>query len=299
MTALNALASLSQSLARVVSTAGPALLRVEGGRRHGATGIAWSAQGHVLTAAHVVEADGEEALHVVLPDGTRAAARWVGRDAALDLALLEVQGPLQPLAHAQEAQVGQLVLALGRPGRTVRATLGLVSAHGEGWRTHAGGQVERYLETDADLPRGFSGGALVDAQGRLLGMLSAALSRHANVVLPVETLARVAQGLLRHGGVRRGYLGVGAYPVRLPPAHAQALKQGAGLILHSVEPGGPAERAGLLQGDVLVSLEGQPLEDLPDLLGFLGEERVGTRVRAQLLRAAEVRELALEVGQRP
>ena len=130
-------------------------------------------------------------------------------------------------------------------------------------------------------------------------MLNAAFSRHANVVLPVETLARVAQGLLQHGGVRRGYLGVGAYPVRLPPAQAQALGRGAGLILHSVEPGGPADRAGLLQGDVLVSLEGQPLEDLPDLLGFLGEDRVGASVRAQLLRAGELREVALAVGQRP
>jgi S1-C subfamily serine protease len=92
---------------------------------------------------------------------------------------------------------------------------------------------------------------------------------------------------------------VGAYPVRLPPAHARSLGRGAGLILHSVEPGGPADRAGLLLGDVLLSLEGQPLEDLPDLLGFLGEERVGTSVRAQLLRAGELREVALDVGQRP
>jgi serine protease DegQ len=176
-----------------------------------------------------------------------------------------------------------------------------VSAQGEGWRTHAGGRVERYLETDADLPQGFSGGALVDAQGQLLGMLSAAFSRHANVVLPAETLARVAQGLLQHGGVRRGYLGVGAYPVRLPPAVAQALGRSAGLILHSGEPGGPADRAGLLQGDVLLSLDGQPLQDLPDLLGFLGEERAEPRgsVRAQLLRAGESREVSLTVGQRP
>ena len=297
MNSPNDLSVLSQSLAHVVSTAGSSLVRVEG-RRRAATGLAWSAQGHVLTAAHAVEPDGEESVRVGLPDGTSAAAQLVGRDAALDIALLKVDGTLQPLTHAPAPQVGHLVLALARPGRTVRATLGLVSAHGEGWRTHAGGRVERYLETDADLPRGFSGGALVDTQGQLLGMLSGALSRHANVVLPLETLARVAQGLLQHGGVRRGYLGVGAYPVRLPPAQAQTLGRNAGLILHSVEPGGPADRAGLLQGDVLVSLEGQPLEDLPDLLGFLGEERAGASVRAQVLRAGESREVSLTVGQR-
>ena len=298
MSSPNALAALSQSLALAVSTAGPSLVRVKG-RRRGATGLAWTAQGHVLTAAHALEAEGEEGVRLGLPDGTSVAAQLVGRDAALDLALLKTDVALQPLAHAPAPQVGHLVLALARPGRTVRATLGLVSAHGEGWRTHSGGRVERYLETDADLPRGFSGGALVDAEGRLLGILNAAFSRHANVVLPVETLARVAQGLLQHGGARRGYLGVGAYPVRLPPAHAQALGRSAGLILHSVEPGGPANRAGLLQGDVLVSLESQPLEDLPDLLGFLGEDRVGASVRAQVLRAGELREVTLTVGQRP
>ncbi|MBF5046244.1 PDZ domain-containing protein [Aggregicoccus sp. 17bor-14] len=292
------LTSLSESLASAVSAASPSLLRIEGGRRHGATGIAWSTDGHVLTASHAVEA--EEALQVTLSDGRTLEAKLVGRDPALDLALLKVDAPLTPLAHAPDAQVGQLVLALGRPGRTVRATLGIVSAQGEGWRTHAGGKVERYLETDADRPPGFSGGALVDTGGRLLGMTSAALARHANVVLPVETLARVAEGLQRHGGVRRGYLGVGAYPVRLPPSVAKELGRGGGLILHSVEPGGPADRAGLVQGDVLVSLDEQPLQDLPDLLGFLGgEERVGAGVKARVLRAGEAREVALSVGQRP
>ena len=126
----NALASLSQSLALVVSTAGPSLVRVEG-RRRAATGLAWSAQGHVLTAAHALETEGEESVRVGLPDGSSAAAQLVGRDAALDLALLKVDAPLQPLAHAPAPQVGHLGLALARPGRTVRATLGMVSAYGE------------------------------------------------------------------------------------------------------------------------------------------------------------------------
>ncbi len=291
------LQSLSHSLASVVEQSAPSIVRVETRRRRGATGIVWDADGHIVTTSHAVEHEGR--LQVGLPDGSVVSAELVGRDASTDLALLKAEAPgLTPLtpAHLDDVKVGHLVVAVARPGRTARATLGMVSTHGEGWRTHAGGRVERYLETDADLPPGFSGGALVDTEGRLVGLLTAAFSRTAAVVIATDTLTRVTASLKEHGGVRRGYLGVGAHPVRLP----QHLGLGSehGLICLSVDPNGPAQEAGLLLGDVLVSLGGQPLHGVEDLLGALSDEKVGTTVPVRVLRAGAVQEVPITVGKR-
>jgi S1-C subfamily serine protease len=293
------LSTLSQSLASIIERVAPSIVRIEARRRHGATGIVWSAEGHIVTTHHALENEGSITLG--LADGRTAPAELVGRDPSTDLALLKADIPgLTPLAPTplDGVRVGHLVLAIGRPGRTARATLGIVSAFGEGWRTYAGGRIDRYLETDADLPPGFSGGALVDVQGRFLGLLTAALSRTAAVVIPGETLGRVVQSLQRHGGIRRGYLGVGAHPVRLPQGLWARAGSESGLMLLTVEPEGPADRAGLVMGDVLVSLGGQPLHSIEELLGYLGDEKVGTQVQARVLRAGEMRELAVTIGKR-
>ncbi|WP_224240314.1 S1C family serine protease [Hyalangium gracile] len=293
------LLSLSQSIASLVERLAPSVVRVEARRRRGATGVVWSSEGHVLTTSHSVEHEGQ--IQISLPDGRTAAAELVGRDPSTDLALLKTEAPgLTPLTPAplDGLKVGHLVLALGHPGRTTRATLGIVSALGDEWRTHAGGRIHRYLETDADLPPGFSGGPLVDAQGRFLGLLTAAFSRTAAVAIPGETLSRVVTTLKEHGGIRRGYLGVGAYPVRLPQHLWARAGAETGLIFLSVDPDGPAHRAGLLLGDVLVHLGGRPLEGVEDLLGYLADEKVGTTVPARVLRAGEVREVSLTIGKR-
>ncbi len=291
--------ALSETLASIVERIAPGVVRVEARRRHGATGIVWGTEGHILTTHHAIENEGS--ITVGLADGRTAPAELVGRDPSTDLALLKVDiaglTPLSPVP-LEGLKVGHLVLAIGRPGRTARATLGIVSAFGESWRTFAGGRIDRYLETDADLPPGFSGGALVDAQGRFLGLLTAAFSRTAAVVIPGDTLTRVTTTLREHGGVRRGYLGVGAYPVRLPQSLVDRAGTEAGLIFLSVDPDGPAHKAGLLLGDVLVSLGGQPLHRVEDLLGYLGDEKVGTTVQARVLRAGEVREVPITIGKR-
>ena len=293
------LTALSQSLAALVERVSPSLVRVEARRHRGATGVVWDADGHVLTTHHALEHEG--AITLGLADGRSVPAELVGRDAATDLALLKTETsglvPLEPVS-LEGLQVGHLVLALGRPGRTARATLGIVSALGGEWRTSAGGRMDRYLETDADLPPGFSGGVLVDTRGGVLGLLSSALSRNASVAVPGPTLQRVVQALRQPGGLRRGYLGVGAHPVRLPPALRDATGREGGLIFLSIEPGGPADRAGLMLGDVLVSLGGQSLHSIEELLGYLGDEKVGTQVQARVLRAGEVREVSLTLGQR-
>jgi S1-C subfamily serine protease len=293
------LQSLSQSVASVVERVAPSIVRVEARRRRGASGIVWGTEGHIITTSHAVEHEGH--IQVGLADGRTVSAELIGRDPSTDLALLKADASsLTPLAAAplDEVKVGHLVVTVARPGRTARATLGMVSTHGEGWRTHAGGRVDRYLETDADLPPGFSGGALVDTEGRLVGLLTAAFSRTAAVVIPGDTLTRVTAALKEHGGVRRGYLGVGAYPVRIPQHLVERAGSEAGLVFLSVDPDGPAHKAGLLLGDVLVSLGGQSLHRVEDLLGYLGDEKVGTTVQARVLRAGEFREVPITVGKR-
>ncbi len=166
-------ASLSEALAGAVEAAGASVVRVEGRRRMPASGIVWSADGLIITAQHVVTVD--EGVAIGLPDGGMAAATVVGRDPLTDIAVLRAEaGGLAVPAWAgpETLRVGHLVLALARPGRTVQAALGVVSALGEGWRTPPGGSIERFLQTDVVMYPGFSGGPLVDAHGRVAGMNS-------------------------------------------------------------------------------------------------------------------------------
>jgi S1-C subfamily serine protease len=284
----------------VVEAAAPSVIRVDGHRRLWSSGVAWSADGIALAAHHAVEVD--EGVEVGLSDGKQVKATVVGRDPGSDLAVLrlEASGLVPPRwAPVEGVKVGQLVLALSRPGRSIRASLGIVSAFGDAWRTPAGGKIERFFQSSVAPDRGFSGGLLVDAAGSGLGVNSAGLLRGNGVTLPRATLERVVQAVLAHGHVRRGFLGVSAYPARLAPAIASELGKSGALIVVGVQPGGPAEKAGVLQGDLLVSLDGQPVPSISDLQALLDEERIGSELSAQLVRAGRPLELKVAVGARP
>ena len=289
---------ISNELAGMVEAAGPAIVRVEGRRRLPASGIVWSDDGIVVTAHHVVERD--DRIGVGLADGNKVDAELVGRDPTTDLAVLRVEG-VQPSsaksAQVEDLSVGHLVLALGRPGRTVQATLGIVSALGTSWRTAAGGTIDRYLQTDVVMYPGFSGGPLVDADGKVLGLNTSAL-RGVSLTIPSLTVDRVVESILSHGRVQRGYLGVGVQPVNLPEALAEELGQETGLILISVEPGSPAEAGGLTLGDTLLSVHGEPVRRLDDLLSLLSGELVGEEVLIRILRGGESGEQKVTVGER-
>ena len=294
------LSNLSNSLAELVTAAGPSVARVEGRSRFPATGVVWSSEGVIVTSHHVLESD--EGLQVGLGDGQSVPASLVGRDPSTDLAVLRTsaRGLAAPAwANGDDLKVGHLVLALGRPGKSVRATLGIVSALGESWRTPVGGRIDRYLQTDVVMYPGFSGGPLVDAAGQVLGLNTSMLVRGVSMAVPGSTVKRVVEALLSYGKVKRGYLGVGAQPVRLPEALAQQVGQETGVLLGSVESGSPAERSGLTLGDVVVSLDNQPVRQMEDLLGFLSGERVGNRVTVRILRGGKVQELAVVIGERP
>ena len=294
----NLLVDLSNGLADAAQTAGQSTVRVDARQRMPASGIAWAGD-LVVTAHHVVEHD--EGITVGLPDGREASASLVGRDPSTDLALLRVDGDgLQPPAWLEDAdlRVGQLVLALGRPGRTVQATLGVVSALGDGWRTGAGGQIDRYLQTDVVMYAGFSGGPLVDVAGRVAGLNSSALARGVSVSLPTATVRRVVETLLAHGKVRRGYLGVSTQRIRLPGPLADQLGQETGLLVNQVVEGSPAERSGLFLGDTIVAVAGEPVRHHDDLLAKLAGDRVGAAVPFRILRGGQVVELSVVIGER-
>ena len=288
---------LSNGLADAVETAGQSVLRVEARRRMPATGIAWSADGAIVTAHHVVQRD--ENITVGLPDGQEAGASLVGRDPTTDLAVLRTDARLQPPAwvEADDLKVGQLVLALGRPGRTVQATLGIVSALGQSWRTAAGGTVDRYLQTDVVMYAGFSGGPLVDVAGRVVGLNSSALLRGVSPALPVATLRRVAETLLAHGRMRRGYLGVSTQRVRLPDALAEQLGQETGLLVANVVADSPAARGGLFLGDTVVAVAGEPVRHHDDLLARLGGDQIGQTLSIRVLRGGQVQDVDVVVGE--
>ncbi|HRQ37897.1 MAG TPA: trypsin-like peptidase domain-containing protein [Chloroflexota bacterium] len=295
----NVLVELSHQFAEVVKDAGQSVVRVEGRRRIPASGIVWAADGLIITANHVVSRD--EGITVGLADGSSLNATLVGRDPSTDLALLRVDASLTPLTEAnkQEVAVGNLVLALARPGRSVQAAWGIISALGDSWRTGGGGLMDRYVQTDLVMYPGFSGGPLVGADGALVGLNTSALARGVSVAAPTMTLARVADTLLAHGRIRRGYLGVSTQRVHLPEALRATVGQKRGLLVVSVEADSPAEKGGLTLGDTIVAVGDTAVQNHDDLLAALSGDKIGTAVPLTILRGGQAQTVEVVVGERP
>lgn len=294
----SALQTLSDATAAIVESAGRGIVRVEARRRLPASGFVWSADGVIVTAHHVVEQI--ENIEIGLADGKTATAKLVGRDPTTDIAVLRAQGAaLTSLALSEIAnlRVGHIVLALARPGQNVMATMGIVSALGDKWRTPMGGLYDRYVQTDVAMYPGFSGGALVDALGEVVGLNTSAVVRDTTISIPVPTLRRVVETLLSHGKVRRGYIGVRSQPVKLPEKMAQQLKQESGLLLLSVEANSPADRGGLAMGDTIVGIDNEPIRHIDQLLATLSDDRIGKVVDVSVLRGGQVQKLKVTVGE--
>ena len=291
-----ALSELSDALAAAVERAATYTLRVNARRRMPASGIAW-ADGVVLTADHVIERD--EDLSVTLPDGKDVAATIAGRDPGSDLAVLRASHGLQPAPRTENAKVGHLVLAVGRGGgEGLTAAMGVISATGGAWRSGRGSTIERYIRADVTMYPGFSGGPLVDAEGRIVGINSSGISRFGGLTIPVSAAQKVVEPLLAHGRLKRGYLGLSSQPVRLPQAIATAAGQDTGLLIARIEAGTPAEKGGLLIGDILVGLAGRPVRDTDELQALLGPERVNQPTPVRIVRGGELREVSVTVGER-
>jgi S1-C subfamily serine protease len=299
----SALLALSNDLAEAVACASQAVVAVQARPRMPSSGVHWR-QGVIVTADHTVKRD--EDISVGLPDGRTAPAVLAGRDPSTDLAVLKLQGlefPTAEIGDAAGLRVGHVVLAVARPGergRGLSASWGVISALGGPWRTWHGGQIDQFIRPDLTLYPGFSGGALVDTRGRIMGINTSG-PRSMVLTIPPSTVNRVVSQLLERGRIARGYLGLGMQPVRLPESLKRTLNltRAGGVIIVAVEPDSPAERAGLLIGDVLVALDGVPIGDTADVQALLGPERVGRAVVASIIRAGVLAERTIVVGERP
>lgn len=289
---------LSGPLTGAVDKAGPSVLRLAR-HRYPASATVWdAAAGLVVTTRHAVLGC-EDTARLSLAGGEEREAQVVGTDPGTDLALLRTDpAGLSGLEHAEpgELKVGELTLALGRPGQSVRASLRIVGVLGPEIRTPHGGKLDRYIETDRALPRGFSGGPLVDLDGHLVGIDTSGLLRGADIAVPVSTVARVAAELVAHGSIRRGYLGVAVQRVRLPDDVATSLGQKSGALVVRVDPDSPASRSGLVLGDTIVALDAQAVSG-PDRLRELLAERRGGSLAGKILRGGGLQDIQLEVGE--
>ncbi|HLH72055.1 MAG TPA: S1C family serine protease [Chloroflexota bacterium] len=296
------LVAISDEIAGAVERAAPAVVTVQGRRRGPASGIVWNANGVIVTADHVVERD--EDLSVTLTDGNGVAATLVGRDPASDVAVLRLATPAPSpaqLATGSPVKVGSLALALGRGGLgAIQASFGIISAAGGPLRTARGGTLASYLRADLTFYPGFSGGPLVDPQGQVIGMNSSRIIPGLELAIPTATLSSIVQTLLTQGRIRRAYLGVSSQPVELPAALKQKLgaSQDTGLIVVGVEAGSPAERAGLVIGDVLINLAGHALTNGEDLQAALTPNLIGQSVSLIIARAGEAKTLNVTPGER-
>ncbi len=307
-----ALVAFSDELVSTVDRVGRSVVRVDAGRRFPGSGVVWHVEDGgalILTADHVIESEDE--IELGLPDGGTAGATIVGRDENSDLALLRTQsGALTALVRGGDAKVGQLALAVARPGDSLATSLGVVGAltpasrggrRGRQQGGESGRQADALIWTDASFYPGFGGGAFVDAEGRLIGLATSTSRTGAGIAIPIATIVRIVHSLLQHGRVKRGFLGIGSQQVELPAALRTrlALSQESGLLVMGVEPGGPADKAGLMIGDVLVTLAGQAVPDHATLLSLLGPDRVAQAVPVRVVRGGELHDVAVTVGERP
>jgi len=296
----NLLQQLSDEMAGAVQTAGQSIVRINARRRLPATGIVWASDGNgatIVSANHVIERD--EEITVVAPDGRELPAKLVGRDPGSDLAVLNVEGAAltpAPRASQDAVKVGALVLALGRAGE-LAATIGIVSALGGPWEGGRGRRFAKLISSDAPMFPGFSGGPLVDASGRVVGLLSSHLGRGMTLAIPNEEVERIVTTLGTHGKVARGYLGVGAQPVALPGALKASVGQDQGLLLVTVEDDGPAAQGGLTVGDIIVALAGSPTQSLDDLRAGLATQQVGQAIPVRILRGGQPTNLSVTPGE--
>jgi S1-C subfamily serine protease len=289
-----ALQQLSSALADAVQTAGACVVMVDARPRFPASGVV-TAPGLVLTASHVVH---EDEIKVTLPDGEELSAELLGRDPQSDLALLKLSAAKGTAAEVNEGpQVGQLALALGRPApEGVQASLGIVSAIGGPVRSHHGGLLESYLRTDAIPYPGFSGGPLVDAEGRVLGINTSGLGMGASLTIPAKLAWKIAAAIQEHGGVKRGYLGLRSQLVELPKDGLRR-EQATGLLVMGVEKDSPAATGGLIVGDIVVGFAGQPVADHDELLLQLSSGVVGKAMDVEVLRGGKPQLIKVTIGE--
>jgi len=284
----------SQTVSGVAETVGPAVVRVESlgksGRGGTGSGVIISSDGFVLTNSHVVQ--GATAARLTTPEQQTFEARVIGDDPHTDLALLHANAPVKlpyaSLGNSKTLKPGHLVVAIGNPlGFESTVTAGVVSALGRSLRSQSGRLIDDVIQTDAALNPGNSGGPLVNSRDEVVGINTAVIMGAQGICFAVasNTASFVLSELVRHGRVRRAFVGVAAQTISIPRRLQLAAETGAsGAMINGIEPGSPADKAGLLTRDILVALDGRPIEGVDELLRRLNGEQIGRSVTVSLLR---------------
>ena len=296
-----ALIELSNALAAATERAAIHIVAVHTGPRGSSSGVIWRA-GIIVTAEHALRSD--EEIKVTLPEQRVVSATLVGRDATTDLAVLkcaEAASPVPAFGDAAALAAGHLTLVVGRTRASGPvAALGAVSLAAAERRQWGGATLSPYIRLDVGLQPTAIGGAVVDARGNVVGIATPKFARFGAIAIPAATVNRVADVLLSKGRIPRGYLGVGLQPIRLPAELTQSThrKGKTATIVLDVAPDGPAHRAQLLIGDLLLSLDGHEVLHPGDVHSTLGPDSIGKTFVAQLLRGGELREVRISVTER-
>lgn len=282
-----------------IERAGASVLGVKLGRGRRASAVVWDTDGHAVTSARA--AGDAERLELTLPDGQQVEGERVGSHAGTDVALLKIGADTVTPATFRPVpglKLGRTTVALGRPGKALRASQRIVGLLEDDVRTPRGSTLEHYVETDRGLPAGFDGGPLIDGDGDVIGMNTTRLWRGGDLAIPHVTLARIVHRLRDDGRVPHGYLGVSVQPVPLPRAVRGEREARRAALVVGLDTDGPAERSGVRFGDVLLDLDGQSVTGPRSLFAALAD-RAASDTPATVLRGGEEVSLTLQVGQRP
>ena len=290
------LESVSDAIVEVTERVSRSVVQVGAGRWRGGTGTVWSKDGHIVTSNHVIGEMRE--VEVGFSDGTKHTAKVVGKDPYSDLALLKVDADnltAIETGNSDGLKVGQFVLAVANPfGRQPSATSGIVTNPAYSVRGWWGSTMDKVVVTDARLNPGYSGGPLVDARGRMIG-INAAYANNRGISVPVNTVKGVVDKLMHDGKIKRAYMGITADSINLPDSLSKqaGIGQDAGLIVYGVDQDSAAKKAGLAIGDVIVKLDGKPVESLIDLRGLLDDKAIGRHVNLSVLRGEKLTQLTI------
>ena len=295
------LETLSNDFASAAGAVGPAVVAIYGRRWMPSSGIQWR-KGVVVTADHTIRR--EEDISVVAEGGKTLKANLAGRDPSTDLAILKLADegtvPVPGFGDPTSVRLGNFVLALGRSrNASVVASAGIVGGLSGEWQPRRDGKIDQHIRLSLELYPGFSGGPLVDAQGKVIGINTRGLARGRAVTVPLTTVNRVVNELLEKGHIARPYLGLAMQPAALPEAlRAKAGGATSALLVVHVEPSGPADKAGVLLGDTVVELHGKPVTDTDDIQQVLSSRKIGDNVQATLLRGGSLMKLSITLADR-
>jgi len=293
---------LSKEISEAVNQAGKSIVAVDGRSGHTSSGIVWR-KDCIVTAAHSIRHEAN--IGVILESGRSIQARLAGRDRGTDIALLkldqEIEAPPAQFGPATSLSIGELTVAIARTRRgNVVASTGIISGLMGEWQV-ARTRIDQFIRPDLNLYPGFSGGALLGAGSRVLGLNTSGLLRGKPITIPSSTVVRIAEQLHTKGHVPQPYVGLAMQPVQIPESLQKkaGVSAEAGLLVVHVESGGPSDAGGVLLGDILLDMDGRAFDDLEDVHEVISRRGAGHDVQTTLIRGGQKSQIKIRIGERP